>query len=113
MDINAKIAPFRFLSYDDRNSLLLDVGDYKVELFESRAEEGFEGNGYDWNSLAQVFVKEKAADLAGDIGFDPEGSMFCAYSQNRAALEDFALRFHAACEDDVLIRDLFSRAELD
>ena len=47
------------------------------------ADEGFEG-GYDWNSLALVFLLEKNAR-----------------------------GFRAACEGRELITDLFSRAELD
>lgn len=48
-----------------------------------------------------------------EIDFDPEGSMFCAYSREKDALADFILRFKEACEDRALISDLFSRAELD
>ncbi|WP_246096122.1 Imm51 family immunity protein [Paenibacillus sinopodophylli] len=51
--------------------------------------------------------------LAAKIQFDPEAGMLCAYSANGEALERFALGFNAACEDDTLIRDIFSRAELD
>ena len=47
------------------------------------ADEGFEG-GYDWNSLALVFLLEKNAR-----------------------------GFKAACEDRKLITDLFSRAQLN
>lgn len=111
--LNRQIAPFKVNSHETHNSLLLNVGDYKTEVFEAREEEGFEGNGYDWNSLAQVYLQEKVPHLAGELGFDPEGSMFCAYSKNLEALAEFARGFHSACEDDVLIRDLFSRAELD
>ena len=39
--------------------------------------------------------------------------MFCAYSENKNALKDFILRFKDACENEKLILDLFSRAELD
>ena len=38
---------------------------------------------------------------------------FCAYSDDKDALADFILRFKEACEDKILILDLFSRAELD
>ncbi|MDR2967012.1 MAG: immunity 51 family protein [Methanobacteriaceae archaeon] len=107
------ICPFRIISYETGNSLLLDVGSYKNELFEIRQDEGFEGNGYDWASLAEVFLHEKKPELKDIIGFDPEGSMFCAYSDDLDALYEFALSFHSACEDDDLIVDLFSRAELD
>ncbi|WP_341282995.1 Imm51 family immunity protein [Paenibacillus sp. FSL H8-0537] len=82
-------------------------------MFDTRAEEGFQGSGYDWGSLAAVFLEEKAPELAEQIHFDPEADMFCVYSSNRKALMNFALAFKAACEDHDLISDLFTRAELD
>jgi len=108
-----EIVPFRIVSYETGNSLLLDAGSYKNELFEIRQDEGFEGNGYDWASLAKVFLEEKKPELTDVIGFDPEGSMFCAYCDDLDALFEFALAFHSACEDEDLIVDLFSKAELD
>ncbi|MFD1903280.1 Imm51 family immunity protein [Paenibacillus rhizoplanae] len=56
---------------------------------------------------------EKMPEMAGIIHFDPEAGMFCAYSSDSDALVAFATAFKQACEDDALIRDLFSRAELD
>ena len=47
------------------------------------------------------------------IKFDPESSMFCAYASDKAAIRDFARAFKTACDNDALIRDLFSRTELD
>ena len=108
-----KIDPFKLISYDSGNSLLLNVGEYKTEIFEKRKDEGFEGNGYDWESLAKVFLDEKLPDLKDKIGFDPEGSMFCAYSKDLEALKEFAVSFYNACENEDLIEDLFSRAILD
>lgn len=109
-----QIRPFVLIQHDGGNvSMILNVGEYKAELFKSRADEGFEGNGYDWGSLAAVFLEEKMPELAGVIRFDPEGSMFCAYSSEREAIYRFAAGFKQACEDDALIRDLFARAELD
>ena len=64
-------------------------------------------------SLALVFLEEKMPEVAEVINADPEGSMFCMYSNDAAALEKFARGFRAACEDRKLITDLFSRAELD
>ncbi|MDR2966412.1 MAG: immunity 51 family protein [Methanobacteriaceae archaeon] len=108
-----KIEPFKLISYDSGNSFLLTVGEYKTEIFEKREDEGFEGNGYDWASLAKVFLDEKLPDLKDKIGFDPEGSMFCAYCNDLNALKEFAIGFYNACENKDLIEDLFSRAELD
>ena len=113
MNIAEKIKPFLIVTHESSTSLILTVGEYKVEVFAERANEGFEGNGYDWASLAQVFLQEKLPELDKKIRFDPEGDMFCAYSENKEAIETFAIRFHAMCEDTQQIRDFFSRAEID
>ncbi|MEK5490177.1 Imm51 family immunity protein [Paenibacillus sp. FSL R7-0297] len=94
-------------------SVILNVGSYKAEVFAAREEEGFQGNGYDWGSLAAVFLEEQMPELTGIIRFDPEADMFCAYASDGAAVVAFASAFKRACENDALIRDLFSRAELD
>lgn len=39
--------------------------------------------------------------------------MFCAYSSDSEALKEFIVSFKEACENEKLILDLFSRAELD
>lgn len=113
-DFEQKIAPFYWVEHEGSYSVCFaDLGTYKQAIFDSRAEEGFEGSGYDWGSLARVFIDEKKPKLAGIVGLDPEGSMFCAYSDNKEALQEFILSFKEACEDDAMILDLFSRAELD
>jgi len=112
--LTEKVKPFQIVEHDNGNlSVILDIGTYKNEVFQTRADEGFEGNGYDWSSLAAVFLEERMPHLTGIIHFDPEASMFCAYSDNREALQSFVIGFKEACEDDAVIRDLFSRAELD
>lgn len=113
-DFKAKIEPFSFLAHGDTFSILLtDFDYYKPEIFATRADEGFEGNGYDWGSLADVFLQEKHPEWDGIVKFDPEADMFCAYSSDKDVLKAFILAFKEACEDDKLILDLFSRAELD
>jgi len=109
----AEISPFFWVDLPESASVCLNVDEYLQEVFDTRANEGFEGNGYDWSSLAQVFLEEKCSDLQDKINFDPEGSMFCAYSTDKEALADFILRFKKACEDKPFILDLFSRAECD
>lgn len=112
-NFDEKIKPFFFVEHENSASLCLNVGEYKAEIFEERADEGFEGGGYDWQSLALVFLDEKVPELKEFIDFDSEASMFCAYSSDIETLKTFALLFKDACENDELIRDLFSRAELD
>nr|WP_277468312.1 MULTISPECIES: immunity 51 family protein [unclassified Paenibacillus] len=108
------MAPFKLISQANGGmSVILVVGSYRQELFASRADEGFEGNGYDWASLAAVFLEEQMPQLQEQIHFDPEADMFCAYSSDGVALKAFITGFKRACENEELIRDLFSRAELD
>ncbi|SMO37054.1 Immunity protein 51 [Chryseobacterium rhizoplanae] len=112
-ELKEVIKPFFWVEHANSFSVCLDVGAYKQEIFDTRADEGFEGNGYDWASLADVFIREKRADLMDIIHFDPEAGMFCAYSSDSEKLKDFILSFKKTCEDETLIKDLFSRAELD
>ena len=107
-----KIQPFFWVENGDEASACLNVGEYLQEVFAARADEGFEGSGYDWESLAQVFLRESCPELLDRIHFDPEACMFCAYSADKPALADFILRFKAACADAPRMRDLFSRAKL-
>ena len=118
-ELNEKIAPFTFMIFDENaddvwaSFILYAVGDYLQDVFDTRADEGFEGNGYDWNSLALVFMEEKMPSLKSKLNFEPESSMFCVRSSDVKALEKFALGFKALCDDLELVTDLFSRAELD
>ena len=111
--INYTIKPFFWVEHSNTASVCLDVGMYLQDVFDTRANEGFEGGGYDWESLARVFLDECRSDLKGTIQMDSEGSMFVAYSEDKIALRDFILSFKDTCENKSLIMDLFSRAELD
>jgi hypothetical protein len=113
MDFKEKIRPFFWVEHDSSVSVCLNVGEYKAALFQTREDEGFDGNGYDWASLAQVFLEELKPDLIEFVKFDSEADMFCAYSASAEALKAFIISFKDACENDTLIQDLFSRAELD
>lgn len=112
-DFKKEIAPFIWVEHEASASVCLDVGEYLQEVFRTRAEEGFEGIGYDWQSLAKVFLHEKLPDFVEKVKFDSEAGMFCAYSEDTGALQEFVLGFKNACENKDVILDLFSRAELD
>lgn len=112
-ELKELIKPFFWVEQEKIVSVCLNVGEYKTDLFQTRKEEGFEGNGYDWGSLAKVFLEEQKPELIMDIKFDPEAGMFCVYSSNKDALKTFIVEFKQTCENAVLIQDIFSRAELD
>ena len=107
------IKPFFWVEHGNSVSVCLNAGEYKTEIFQLREDEGFEGNGYDWGSLAKVFLEEQKPELTEVVKFDPEAGMFCAYSSDTDALKNFIITFKEACENETLIQDLFSRAELD
>jgi hypothetical protein len=112
-DFEKKVYPFSYYERPGDASLCLTVGQYKDDLFQTRADEGFCGNGYDWESLARVFLSRQKPELEASIDFDSEAGMFCALSKEPEALRLFALSFKHACEDDALITDLFAEAILD
>ncbi len=114
-EIDEQIAPFKWVSSESNPgaSVILVAGMYKQDLFDQRADEGFEGGGYDWASLAAVYLAERMPELESIVRFDPEADMFCAYSNDSEALRKFIIGFHEACEQPEVITDLFSRAELD
>lgn len=113
-ELSERIAPFLLVRHPGGNvSLILNVGGYKDDIFLERQEEGFEGNGYDWQSLARVFLQERLPELASIIRFDSEAGMFCAYTNQPEALYRFAEGLKRLCEDEAAMRDTLSRAELD
>ncbi len=108
-----KIEPFHFSSDEEQASLMLEAGSgYLADLFATREEDGFVGNGYDWEALAEIFLAEVYEGEDDSFEFDSEADTFIVYSEDGQSLADFALAFKDACEDANLIADLFSRAEL-
>jgi len=111
MNFAEQIAPFYWVE-DDNGSVavcLSSCEEYKKNLFKSRENDEFTGSGDDWAALAQTFIQEKIPDLLEKIDFDPEHSLFCAFSTDRDALQHFILLFKETCENDELITDVFSR----
>ena len=111
--LKKEIRPFFWVGQNSSASVCLNAGEYLQEIFDALADKGFEGSGYDWESLAMVYLAEKRPDLVENINFDSEAGMFCVYSETPEAMQDFIRDFKAACADRELILDLLSRAEPD
>lgn len=77
-ELNKQLEPFKLMVFDEGTedvwaTLVLWLNDdYKQNVFDTRQEEGFIGNGYDWNSLAIVFLEEKMPELMEVLSFDSE-----------------------------------------
>ena len=113
MALDEQIKPFKLVRGTDSTSLILSAGEWQQAVFDERADDGFQGSGYDWCSVADVFLDDTQPAWRDDIQFDPEADMFCVWSSKPESIAAFALAFHAACADTAHLRDMLSRAELD
>jgi hypothetical protein len=77
-------------------SLLLTTFDQAAPAF---ADSGLDGGGYAWEGIAQHVVATEALALHDRVSFDPEASMFCAFGEDRAGLEDLGKRLAALYHD--------------
>ncbi|MEO0559624.1 MAG: Imm51 family immunity protein [Bacteroidota bacterium] len=106
-------SPFILIDEDFRSLILSDTHMVsKQHIFHERADEGWEGNGYDWTSIARVLVAEELSHLSEDVSFDPEAGMLSAQG-SLDALQELGAAMLSVYNDDARIRDLLSRAELD
>ena len=118
-DLNKQLEPFKLMVFDEGTedvwaTLVLWLNeDYKQNVFDTRQDDGFLGNGYDWNSLATVYLEEKMPELVDALSFDSEAGLFSIGSEDVEAVKKFAIRFKALCDDESEMMDLLSRATLD
>ena len=118
-ELNKQLEPFKLMVFDEETedvwaTLVLWLNeDYKQNVFDTRQEEGFLGNGYDWNSLATVFLEEKMPELVDALSFDSEAGLFSIGSEDVEAVKKFAVGFKALFDDESEMTDLLSRATLD
>ncbi|MBQ7990232.1 MAG: hypothetical protein IJ080_07715 [Oscillospiraceae bacterium] len=106
------IEPFYIVEEEGFALCLETDGTFHPELFALRADEGFEGNGYDVEAVAVQYLNECAPYLIRDIIFDSEAGMFVAMSEEREPLEDLAEGLCELFADEEKAKDLFSRAEI-
>ncbi|GAA2633306.1 hypothetical protein GCM10010399_77180 [Dactylosporangium fulvum] len=104
------MTPLKLIELDPgKYSLLLNAGTTAVDgVIE---ELGHESNGYFWEGIAQVLVATEAPELEGRFSYDPEAGMFCAYGNDREALEALGTRMSAVAGDTDRIRQLVATAE--
>ena len=114
MDFESKISPFSWKEHDDGSVsvTLYSSKKYKKKLFATRKKDRFVGSGYDWESLATVFIQEKMPDLHNAIQFDSERGMFCVYSSDIDALKRFIIEFKGTCENDELFLPRINVAQI-
>ena len=106
-------APFILMTGEFESLFMSDSHMVKwFPIFAEREDEGWVGGGYDWTSIARVLVKEQLPELETQISYDPEAGMFSAQGPVEA-LKTLGGAMQRVYNDEALIRDLLSRAELD
>jgi hypothetical protein len=92
-------------------SLLLNAGTTQVDALVEQL--GHEPNGYFWEGVAQYLVNAEAPTLEGRFSYDPEAGMFCAYGEDRTALQELAALMSGVAADAERMRKLIVSAEAD
>ncbi|MFB4318280.1 Imm51 family immunity protein [Actinomadura sp. 21ATH] len=90
-------------------SLLLNAGTTRVDDLVEQLDH--EPNGYFWEGVARYLVSTEAGDLEGRFSYDPEGGMFCAYGDDRPALQELGTLMSAVANDEDRMRSLLTTAE--
>ncbi|PNY79971.1 Imm51 family immunity protein [Deinococcus koreensis] len=92
-----------------RYSLIFDDFGPSASVFENH---GSEAGGYAWHAACVGLVEEHAPELAGRLQYDPESSMFAAYSTDRAALLHLAELIRQAQSDHAMLDQALGRVNL-
>jgi hypothetical protein len=74
-------------------------------------ELGHEPNGVFWEGIVELLIMAEAPELAGRVSFDSEAGAFLAYSSDRAALDDLAIRLREVAADGDRVRQLVELAQ--
>lgn len=82
--MSTDISPFTLIETSPgKFSLLLSEFEPANEVFDPA---GSEGGGYAWEAVARHIVENVESELEDRLDFDSEGSMFCAFGEDRGAL---------------------------
>jgi hypothetical protein len=66
--------------------------------------------GYGWHGVADALVRLKAPKLKRKFDYDPEGSMFVAFGNNRGALAQLARLMLGAMADPAVLKEAIANA---
>lgn len=109
---NTTFAPFILIAGNTKTLVLFDSNfEKKAHIFRERAEEGWTGNGRDWNAVAQVVIAEQLTELADKFTFDSDANLFFI-SGTRPHLAMLGQALKIVFDDDHILRDILLRAKL-
>jgi hypothetical protein len=106
-----EFAPCTLVEHDDGTySLCFSDFDLAEDTFEEMDQEA---GGYAWHGVVDALVRLKAPRLRKEVDYDPESSMFAAYSKSKDALKAVAELIRAAIADRKLLREAIENADPD
>jgi len=83
----------------------------RAYIFKERAEEGWTGNGCDWNAVAEVVIAEQLPQLADEFTFDSDANLL-SISGTITNLTVLGHALKIVFDDDHILRDILFRAKL-
>lgn len=107
-------APFVFqeslLEEGDSSLSLSKEGMHKKRhIFTERKDNGWCGNGYDWEAIAIIVLEEQLSDLKEKLSFDSEADMFFARGQY-GALKILGNALKEIYQNENELRNILGRA---
>ncbi|SFB12246.1 Immunity protein 51 [Collimonas sp. OK607] len=104
--------PFILIDGDFKVLVLFDSHfEEKAHIFKERAEEGWTGNGCDWNAVAQAVIAERFPQLANEVIFESNTNLFLI-SGTTTSLTVLGHALKIVFDDDHILRDILFRAKL-
>lgn len=91
--------PFEFFESPKYSWIRLEADGYRSEVFEDATDGEWEGDGYDWTTLAKHLL-QKLPKIKNKILFDSESSYFIAYSISKEVLLEFLSSFQAIIDSE-------------
>lgn len=106
-----EFSPSRLVERED-GSFSLTFDDFGATELTMTAR-GLEGGGYTWHAVVESLVRLHAPELEERVRYDPEGSMFAAYGDDREALLTVAQLIRRAIGDDAVLLEAIDNADED
>ena len=92
-EFEKSIAPFEFEKEHGRRYCVTLEDFEKLRYIFTWKDSDIEGNGYEWEEVMKLFVKDRFSDIRKRIKFDSEAGMFYMYCSDGDMLQEVISRF--------------------
>ena len=92
-EFDKSIAPFEFEKEHGRRYCVTLEDFEKLRYIFTWKDSDIEGNGYEWEEVMKLFVKDRFSDIRKRIKFDSEAGMFYMYCSDSDMLQEVISRF--------------------